>query len=232
MVRRLIVAAALAVASIGANAEYICWNFKDQDGSYVGYYGSHSLYVFVSGVTAGDMKDSGTGSSGIYQERVNAMTYTVQSKDEALSKFSSILASQSTTADLGNLTYGGNYPSWQTELPSPYTAIGAASFTAFAVVFDAADIKDAQNYMLLEDYSVRQGKSPSITTTYASAETPIESAANGVTWKTIVWGDKANESNTAGASTTWRSIATIPEPTSGVMLLLGVAALALKRKRG
>ena len=225
MVRRLIVAAAVAVAAISANADWIYWNFKNPNGSYTANIG-HSLYVFVSDVTDGDMKDYKDVSASGYKKAVSGLKYTVQSKGEALSKFSSILAGESTTADLGNLSSAGSGQSSYTSVwSSPYTAIGAASFTAFAIVFDAADIKDAQNYMLLEDYSVRQGKSPSITTTYESAETAISSAA-GTTWKTIVWGDKAD-----GARTKWLDIATIPEPTSGVMLLLGIAALALKRKR-
>ena len=234
MVRRLIVAAAVAVASLGANADYIYWNFKNADGSYAGSSLAQSLYVFVTGESEEDaLKKPGSVSLAGYKRDVGNLTYTVQSKSEALSKISSILADGSTTADLGNLSFAGTAKSTHTSVySSPYTAVGAASFTAFAVVFDAKDISKAKNYMILEDYSVLETDGSSVKTTYANAGEAIKSAADGRTWKTIVWGDKANGSSTAsGAGTKWDPIATIPEPTSGVMLLLGVAALALKRKR-
>ncbi len=230
MVRRLIVAAAVAVASLGANADWIYWNFKNVDGSYAGDPSLHSLYVFVSGVTAGNMNASGSVTSDGYNNEIVKTAFTVQSKDVALSKISSILAENATTASLGNLSHveGKTGVSGQTEVSSLYTAIGAASFTAFAIVFDAPDIKNAQNYMLLEDYSVKTGDDYKyeVATTYASAGETIKSEGNENIHKTVVFGDRAN-----GVSTAWKPIATIPEPTSGVMLLLGVAALALKRKK-
>ena len=100
MVRRLIVAAAVAVASLGANADYIYWNFKAPDGNIAGttlnnQNATHSLYVFVSDATESDMKNPGIYTSGVYQQygdAVKAISYTKQKPEEALSKFSSIRA--------------------------------------------------------------------------------------------------------------------------------------------
>ena len=240
MVRRLIVAAAVAVASLGANADYIYWNFKDPDGTFAGDINKSSVYVFVSGPSNVNLHDCGTETYGSWYNNLDKMTYTVQSKDEALSKISSILAGEAPTAPLGNVTTTGNkYQSPQTGVKSYYSAIGAASFTAFAIVFDAPDIKDAKNYMLLEDYSVLTGtkRQGDVATTYSIGGYDIVSEA-GSGYKTVVFGDRNPQSSStagsgtaSGTGTKWESIATIPEPTSGVMLLLGVAALALKRKR-
>ena len=61
-----------------------------------------------------------------------------------------------------------------------------------------------------------------------TAQTKYPSTAEAPT--TITWG---NSTDLAGAGATWQSIPTesIPEPTSGLLLLLGVAGLALKRNR-
>ena len=37
--------------------------------------------------------------------------------------------------------------------------------------------------------------------------------------------------STGGVATSWQSTAAVPEPTSGLLLLIGMAGLALKRKR-
>ena len=71
-----------------------------------------------------------------------------------------------------------------------------------------------------------------ITTTYDSKEVTYTSAAKSVTaletgTATIGFGNQQSATTAAGA---WATAA-VPEPTSGLLLLLGVAGLALKRKR-
>ena len=58
---------------------------------------------------------------------------------------------------------------------------------------------------------------------YAMGETAVEDSMFNVA---TTWGGAA--SSTAAANMSWQSV---PEPTSGILLLLGVAGLALKRKR-
>ena len=69
-----------------------------------------------------------------------------------------------------------------------------------------------------------------ITTTADSAEVaftsaPFAATASDVGVASIAFGNQKNATQASGA---W---AAVPEPTSGLMLLLGVAGLALKRKR-
>ena len=79
------------------------------------------------------------------------------------------------------------------------------TFSGFMVVLDAASTDNAQNYLI-----ATKGEDQVLTTT-----------AFGKTGdKTMAWASQAG--------VTWQSI---PEPTSGLLMLLGMAGLALRRKR-
>ena len=91
-----------------------------------------------------------------------------------------------------------------------FGAIGSGDYanveiTAFMIVLNAADIEDATYYQVVE-----KSETPYITKTFGK---------NGD--QTYAWGSQAENTN-------WQSI---PEPTSGLLLLLGVAGLALRRRR-
>ena len=80
----------------------------------------------------------------------------------------------------------------------------------FAVVFDTATITDASNYY--------------ITTTSGGVKTPAASTSNNAAFGIA---SQATATVNAGA---WKAVAA-PEPTSGLLMLLGMAGLALRRKR-
>ena len=87
------------------------------------------------------------------------------------------------------------------------------SLTAFAVIFDAATIASANNYYVID-----------------TEKTATFSSATGA--KTLGFGTQATNSALAidaNPGTSWTSIA--PEPTSGLMMLLGMGVLALRRRR-
>ena len=88
------------------------------------------------------------------------------------------------------------------------TTFSSGSLTAFAVVIDSTDLASAENYFI-----VSGGATKSATFT----------SATGI--KNLAWGDQTSYTQGAGK---WTS--TVPEPTSGLLLLLGMAGLALKRK--
>lgn len=77
------------------------------------------------------------------------------------------------------------------------------SISAFAVIFDAADYASANNYIITAEKSTSW------------------SSATGA--KTLVYGSQKNA--------TWMPISNIPEPASGFLMLVGLAGLALRRRR-
>ena len=79
---------------------------------------------------------------------------------------------------------------------------GGDSLSAIAVILNAADVADATHYMITAEKSVA----------WASA--------TGA--QTLQFGTQA--------ANTWQAMA-VPEPTSGLLLLLGMAGLALRRKQ-
>ena len=81
------------------------------------------------------------------------------------------------------------------------------------------------------DYSVvvvTHSTSGTIDAYSANAVAPggTENAVVGFDKVALNWGLKA-----AGDATVWQSVSDVPEPTSGLLLLLGVAGLALRRRR-
>ena len=84
----------------------------------------------------------------------------------------------------------------------------STKYSVYAVVFDTTSITDSSNFYV----------------TTATAATTTFSDASALT-KTYM----LNSGSSATASN-WNAVAA-PEPTSGLLLLLGVAGLALKRKR-
>ena len=83
----------------------------------------------------------------------------------------------------------------------------SGALTAFAVVVDSTDLASAENYFLASG---------------GTEKTATFTSATGI--KTLGWGSQATITQTAGG---WTAV---PEPTSGLLLLLGMAGLALKRK--
>lgn len=84
----------------------------------------------------------------------------------------------------------------------------SGSVSAFAVIFDAADAASASNY-----YLVNAGATKSVSFTSSTGA------------KNLAFGSQATATQAAGA---WTAV---PEPTSGLLMLLGMAGLALRRRR-
>ena len=83
----------------------------------------------------------------------------------------------------------------------------ATASQAYLVIFDTATITDSSNFYVTEVKSFD---------TFSGTES-----------QQIKWGDQEDRSSAAGA---WHA-ASVPEPTSGLLMLIGMAGLALRRKR-
>ena len=83
-------------------------------------------------------------------------------------------------------------------------AKGDTAPTGFAIIFDAATTAEAENYMIT-----------------ASATSSAFSQAT----------TKAKIALGSQASNTWNAISNVPEPTSALLMLVGLAGLALRRKQ-
>ena len=90
-----------------------------------------------------------------------------------------------------------------------YTAGSAQSF--YAVVFDAATIGDVKNFIVSE-----------------SVEKTFAANGSAQTWAFGNMGLTTSANKFANSS--WQAVA-VPEPTSGLLMLVGLAGLALRRRR-
>ncbi len=213
-IKKVVIAALVAAVSIAAQAKLFYWAFKDGTGAETktisSYNSDYKLYVFVS-----DVKDDKTLTSS-----QTDFKYSVQSKETALSTLADIKNSSKTEGSLGALSYvNSTFTDSHLSNAKIYgTYIDSGSFSAFAIALNASSISSAAQYMVLDEYSII---SSSGTSSY-SAGTYLESNSSVYDVCTVVW---------SNGNTSWSDIASIPEPTSGLLLVLGAATLALKRRR-
>ena len=137
---------------------------------------------------------------------VNAATLS-QSDAAAFTK-----ASDWTTALSGAYSYtpttAGKYTSAAAVDNATLGLSDGTASQAYLVIFDTATITDASHYYMTEVKSFD---------TYGGTMT-----------QSVKWGSQSTASQAAGA---WTSVSPVPEPTSGLLMLVGLAGLALRRKR-
>ena len=112
----------------------------------------------------------------------------------------------------------GNMYSYSPSQAGKYTSTAVANATlglgddvdasGYLVIFDTATITDTSHYYMTEVKDFH---------TYG-----------GTFEQQVKWGSQSTASQAAGA---WTSVVDVPEPTSGLLMLLGMAGLALRRKR-
>ena len=153
--------------------------------------------------TCTNVKQDGTPVSGIAYF-VNAATLS----QDSLSSLNS--ASDFTTALSGMYSWtpttAGNYGATVAN-----SSLGLSDATtgnsAYLLIFDTATITDESNYF---------------TTTVKEFATLA-----GTETASVAWAGQASRISSVG----WSSVSSVPEPTSGILLLVGIAGLALRRKR-
>ena len=110
----------------------------------------------------------------------------------------------------GKIAANGNVNVSATAAGQP--TIGAGTYTSFMVVFNSATPTAGSS-----QYVVVSGAGTQTKTVAATTATVAFAAGNAA--------------STLNNADNWKSYGPVPEPTSGLLLLLGMAGLALKRKR-
>lgn len=86
--------------------------------------------------------------------------------------------------------------------------VGGTTYDAYLIVFDTATITDASNF-------------------YITGTKTLLAQEGATDVGSVKWGSQATPSAADGA---WRAV-NVPEPTSGLLMLVGLAGLALRRRR-
>ena len=160
--------------------------------------------------TCTNVKDAtGTAIDGIAYFMVETATQTQAQFIEAIAG----KGADAATAALGSAYSFGPSEAGKYTVTSAdavdVTALGLAddkTYNAYLVIFDNADLSKANFYVT----SVKE------LTTMTGTET-----------SQVKWGSQSTPSQAAGA---WTAVA-VPEPTSGLLMLVGLAGLALRRRR-
>ena len=112
------------------------------------------------------------------------------------------------TSDAGVFSYNATTAGAAKEL-STVGLTGSTKYSAYAVIFDTETITDSSHYYV---------------TAATAASTTFAPAAS--TTKNYIL-----TATSSGTAANWKSVGPVPEPTSGLLMLLGMAGLALRRKR-
>jgi len=157
--------------------------------------------------TCTNVKDS-SGS------KISGVAYFINAATLSQSDFKSLNG-----ADAFNTALSGMY-SWTPGTAGKYSSTAPVEnatlglsdahegYSVYLAVFDTATITDSSNYYLTGVQSL-----DTLSGTYTAS---------------VAFGNQSTPSQAAGA---WGSVSDVPEPTSGLLMLIGLAGLALRRKR-
>ena len=177
--KKLIVAAVAIAMAVAVQASQVTWsaNAIAKSGTSTSYY---AMFLDVTGLTS------------------------VTAESVALSVIDGSFAGKTVYA--GAATYNSTKEQVAVAFSKKTTLVAYANeqtIDYMTIVFDAATVADAKNYMV------------------TSGDSPVSGQFSAAGLLAVPQGSQAGK--------TWT--AAVPEPTSGLLLLLGMAGLALKRKR-
>lgn len=200
--KKLMVAAVAIVGAVLAHGASVAWNITNVNGPNGSALGTGVAYVFFVEQSTGRADTSAW--AGLKEKGAATML-------AALADANFSYTSADINVDAGTWTYNATTAGAANVKTNGQLGLdGLTKYSVYAVIFDSTTVTDASKYMV---------------TTAASASSTYDDAAG--TTKTFTIGSQAT------TSATWYAVGTssVPEPTSGLLMLLGVAGLALKRKR-
>jgi hypothetical protein len=205
--KKLMIAMAAIVVGLAANAGSVRWNaysISSSAGNALSGANQYIAYLFISA-------DSSDTVKGVSMDTVLAQIALGEKGNIADLAFDSAKNTYVEKTGLANFS-GAN-----TKTSFIGSATALVNVSAFAVILDSDSLATAKNYML--------AKSTSTASTVSADGLTITQGFGSSGDKTYGWGLQTNNSWTAiGGSS-------VPEPTSGMLLMFGLATLALRRRR-
>ena len=199
--KKLMTVAVAALGAVFAHGATVAWTITNVNGPNGSSLSTGSAYVFFVQQSSG--KADTSEWAGLKEKGATAML-------AALADANFSYTSADITADPGTWSYNSaTVDASALKTNSELGLAGSTKYSVYAVIFDSTTITDESKYM--------------VTAATTAATTYSDSAG---TTKSFAIGSQST------ASATWYAVGTssVPEPTSGLLMLLGVAGLALKRK--
>ena len=169
-----------------------------------------------SGVYAGNTSDTVSGVAYLFLSTTAKSDVIAAMSGKGAATASTYLASNALKYDGTTYTWTGSAGNFNqntaldpSKLGSGLTVDGSTKYTLYAVIFDTATVTDASKF-----YVTQGEKAKAITV--GDSTTTFGLGAQGTTAR-------------SQASGNWYAVA--PEPTSGLLMLVGLGALALRRRR-
>lgn len=179
--KKLLIIAAIALASTVANAAAIGWTLA-------------------------------TGSGATYSGDAYALFVIGQNGVSSVDTITALLADSTTYSDYASKAFGSGTINSSGVGTVAATASGKSlsggTYEGFFVLFDSGTVTEGTKYMVISGQA-------GMTITFADTAASKSFSSGNV--------------SSAISSGTWATVA--PEPTSGLLMLLGMAGLALRRKR-
>ena len=223
LMTKLALAVAVVALGLAAQAEMLWWKATGIKSSSDNALTGDNQYIAYIFADTGSGPTTGANAANMFTTSENPIT--------SLSTIKGMLANGEDITDLAFYNATATARKYETAKGRLNTySDGTASYdyrvgwigvkgvvNLFAVILDGTSFDAAENYMIAQttvDGEVKEVLTQKTTSNYDGS---------GMGTLYFDWGSQADN--------TWYKIGTVPEPTSGILLALGVAALALKRKQ-
>lgn len=200
--KKLMIVAATVLCGYMAQASYVAWTLANVKDSTGAALSDGAVYVFfVAGNSAADT------SSWAALEGKGATEFNTALAGANFDYTKS--GDLKSTVAAGTFTYNGQTATAGAPELSTVGLSGSTKYSVYAVIFDTTTITDSSHYYV---------------TAASAASTTFADGASTTKSYTLAATSSATASN-------WKSVGPVPEPTSGLLMLIGMAGLALRRKR-